>query len=139
MTVKTLKVTSKKIASVLILLVLVFPPQNKKDQKTGSDTCNSQRDPSLYVRSVAGTGRYTTSYHHHVQYRVHVPTEGERGEEGGEEERGEECSPSTCSTSSFDMSSMADTLAMVSSSMSLRVGEGEGKEVFEKGSQKINK
>jgi len=34
---------------------------------------------------------------------------------------------------------MADTLAMVSSSMSLRVGEGEGKEVFEKGSQKINK
>tara|TARA_B110000091_G_C13609738_1_gene388273 strand:- start:47 stop:763 length:717 start_codon:yes stop_codon:yes gene_type:complete len=38
-----------------------------------SDTCTAQRDPSLSVRSVVGTGSH--EYHQHVSSRFHVPAD----------------------------------------------------------------
>ena len=49
---------------VLIVLVVVCPHPTKK---TGSYTCHSQRDPGLYVHSVAGVWKVHHEYHQHVQ------------------------------------------------------------------------
>ena len=71
-TCKSIK--SKKVAWVLILLVIVFKHPIKIKTKTCSYTFNTQRYTSMSFHIVAGIGRYTTSttnMYHKYQHVLH--------------------------------------------------------------------